>query len=147
MASLPISIRLAEPNDLDGGLWCLINSFGNLPLDLPKEDQLKLFEGVQTDSSFVWVAVNGVNRVVGTIKLFIELKLHHHGAGVGHIEDVIVSELCRGKGVGRALLEHALSFAKDQSLYKIVLECKESLVNFYGPLGFVKEGASMSIRL
>lgn len=41
------------------------------------------------------------NRIVGTASLIVERKFTHHCGKVGHIEDVVTDEACRGKGFGK----------------------------------------------
>jgi glucosamine-phosphate N-acetyltransferase len=75
-------------------------------------------------------------RVVGTASLLVELKFIHHGGRVGHIEDVAVHPDCQRKGVGTALVAHATEEARKLGCYKVILDCFERLVPFYGRLGY-----------
>ena len=56
--------------------------------------------------------------VEGTATVFIEKKLLHGGSSVGHIEDVVVNNKKRLKGVGKALIGRCVEYAKQQNCYK-----------------------------
>lgn len=143
-----MNIREADKNDIDKGLWEIINTFGSTnPSTVPKETQIRLFDESLT-SSKIFVCLDG-ERIVGTAKLLIERKFHHGGAAVGHIEDVVVDEGWRGKGVGSLLVQKLKEEARkpEHNIYKIILDCKDSLVNFYSRNGFKVQGTEMSIYL
>ena len=72
-------------------------------------------------------------KIVGTAKLVIEPKFFDP---IGHIEDVVVAQEYRGKGVGRALIQRALEKAKEEKCYKVVLEHNGRVAPFYEALGF-----------
>ncbi len=75
-------------------------------------------------------------RVVGTCSLLLEQKFLHGGGWVGHIEDVAVDRGCQKKGIGSALVEHAVAEARRRGCYKVILDCFEHLVPYYNRFGF-----------
>jgi glucosamine-phosphate N-acetyltransferase len=78
----------------------------------------------------------------GTI--IIEPKIIHGGRPAGHIEDIVVLEKWRNKGIAKELLEHLRKIAIDKNCYKIILDCNERLIHFYEKSGFSKKGIQMS---
>ena len=56
-----------------------------------------------------------------------------------YIEDVAVSRDYRGLGLGKEIVEYCVGVAKKRKCYKMVLSCKDDLVDFYKSLGFDKE--------
>jgi AraC family transcriptional regulator of adaptative response/methylated-DNA-[protein]-cysteine methyltransferase len=61
------------------------------------------------------------------------------GGKVGIIEDVIVAFEHRGKGIGKAILEHVIEYAKRKKLKRITLFTDEDnfqAQDFYQALGF-----------
>ena len=57
-----------------------------------------------------------------------------------YIDDICVDEAARGKGVGRALYEHILSFAREKGAYNVTLNvwsCNPGAMAFYEKLGLV----------
>ena len=75
-------------------------------------------------------------EIVGTAGIFIEHKLLHCGSHVGHIEDVVVDDNYRGKGVGEALIAHCKEYAGRWECYKVILDCSQDNVSFYEKCGF-----------
>ena len=79
-------------------------------------------------------------EVVATGKLLIEHKFYD---SVGHVEDVIVDEGRRGRGLGRLVVEFLADRAFKDGCYKIVLECGDGNIPFYEKLGFWAKGKQM----
>lgn len=88
------------------------------------------------------------NKIVATGKLLIEMKLHNNFAFQGHIEDVVVLDSERGKGLGKRIIQHLkeMAFVKYRC-YKVVLNCNEKNVSFYEKCGFRKKGQEMCVYL
>jgi glucosamine-phosphate N-acetyltransferase len=82
-------------------------------------------------------------RVIGTASLILEQKLIHGGGWAGHIEDVAVHPEFRGHGIGSALVRHATAEARRLGCYKVILDCFEHLVPFYGHLGYHRENVGL----
>jgi GNAT superfamily N-acetyltransferase len=86
-------------------------------------------------------------EVVGTASLTCDR--HHHQAGKfsGRIEDVAVRKDMQGKGIGLALIQHAIEQAKSFKFYKITLSCFPELTEFYKKCGFYRHDIGMRIDL
>lgn len=55
-----------------------------------------------------------------------------------YIDDICVDDAARGKGVGRALYEHILAFAREKGCYNVTLNvwsCNPGAMRFYEKLG------------
>ena len=55
-----------------------------------------------------------------------------------YIDDICVDETARGRGVGRALYEHILAFARQRGCYNVMLNvwsCNPGAMAFYEKLG------------
>ena len=85
--------------------------------------------------------------VEGTATVFIEKKLLHGGSSVGHIEDVVVNNKKRLKGVGKALIERCVEYAKQQNCYKVILDCADHNITFYESCGFSVSCRCMRVDL
>ncbi len=85
------------------------------------------------------------NKLVGFGSLHLSRKVR--GGVIGFIEDIAILEKYRGKGVGKLILKNLIRKAKEESCYKLVLECKEDKSGFYQKIGFQKSGYSMSLIL
>lgn len=80
------------------------------------------------------ICVYNNDELIGTGTILIENKLIRGGSKVCHIEDIIIKEEYRGKGIGKQLIEHLKGFSKD--CYKIILYCSNHNIEFYEKLGF-----------
>ena len=85
--------------------------------------------------------------VTGTATVFIEDKFLHCGSRVGHIEDVVVDNTRRTKGVGRSLIETCIEHAEDNGCYKVILDCASDVIPFYKKCGFMPTGYTMRYNL
>ena len=86
--------------------------------------------------------------IVGTFALLIMDNLAHLGAPSGVVEDVVVTEDLRGKGIGRRMMEAALAICRESGCYKMALSSnlkREAAHAFYESLDFEKHGYSFSV--
>ena len=61
----------------------------------------------------------------------------------GRIEDVVVSDAYRGRQLGKLLLETLTILGREYvGCYKMSLECKDSLVDFYGQFGYKRDSGN-----
>ena len=69
------------------------------------------------------------------------LCITRHPLGLkGGIEDVVVSSACRGRGLGRQLMEHIIAFARTLAPIELCLTSRPSRVaanQLYQALGFI----------
>jgi len=65
----------------------------------------------------------------------------------GIIEDVVVKENQRGKGVGKLLVNNLIEKAKKNNCDKIILSSSEKNLKFYQKLGFQKNEFEMIMRI
>ena len=66
---------------------------------------------------------------------------------IRHVEDVVVRKGHEGKGVGGSVVRAALEKARLLGCYKVILDCKADLVDFYKKLGFIEHDVGMRIDL
>jgi dTDP-4-amino-4,6-dideoxygalactose transaminase/GNAT superfamily N-acetyltransferase len=81
------------------------------------------------------------NKIISSAKLFIENKIYDP---VGHIEDVVTLKEYRGKGFGKQLIKYLIN--NENKCYKIVLNCKTELDDFYIKCGMIKTGSSFESK-
>ena len=65
----------------------------------------------------------------------------------GIIEDVVVKENQRGKGIGKLLVKNLIEKAKKNNCDKIILSSSEKNLKFYEKLGFQKNEFEMIMRI
>ncbi|KAL6734101.1 hypothetical protein Aduo_004677 [Ancylostoma duodenale] len=78
-------------------------------------------------------------RVVGAATLVIEWKFIHQAGCRGRVEDVVVDKEMRGRKMGALLNRILVAQAKQIGVYKLSLECKDSLIPFYELYGYEKD--------
>jgi len=83
-------------------------------------------------------------KIVGAITLMIEEKIIHSGGKVGHIEDFVILEDYRKQGIGKQLLDYVKNLCIQNKCYKMILDCDESLENYYIKKGLIKKGSYMT---
>ena len=63
-----------------------------------------------------------------------------------YIDDICVDEACRGRGIGRALYEHVLAYARAEGFYNVTLNVwtlNPGAVRFYEALGMTPQKIGM----
>ncbi|NP_001404470.1 glucosamine 6-phosphate N-acetyltransferase isoform 3 [Mus musculus] len=91
------------------------------------------FEHMKKSGDYYVTVVEDVTlgQIVATATLIIEHKFIHSCAKRGRVEDVVVSDECRGKQLGKLLLSTLTLLSKKLNCYKITLECLPQNVGFY----------------
>ena len=90
------------------------------------------------------------NEPVGTFALLIMDNLGHMGTPSAIIEDVVVSDSCRGQGVGQKMMTFATDLAKGKGCYKFFFSSNINRIDahrFYENLGFEQHGYSFYLNL
>ncbi len=85
------------------------------------------------------------NTIICSGTIIIEPKVIHGARKAGHIEDIVVLEKWRNKGIAKKLLENLKQIAIENDCYKIILDCKDELVPFYEKNEYSKKGTQMSL--
>ena len=86
--------------------------------------------------------------VLGTLYIQVIPNLSHNGTPYAIIENVVVDKRFHKQGIGRLLIENALTFAREAGCYKVqLLSMKKRLEahQFYRALGF--EDSALGFRL
>ena len=87
-------------------------------------------------------------RVVGSLAILIMDNLAHCGAPSAILEDVVVDEGLRGRGIGRRMMAYADSLCREKGCYKMAFSSnrnREAAHRFYESLGFERHGYSYSV--
>lgn len=87
------------------------------------------------------------DKIIGSATLHIQNKIIRDGGVSGIIEDVVISEKYRGRGIGEKLIAMLVEKAKDLNCYKIILSCFPERISFYEKCGFKKETQTMRMDL
>uniref|UniRef100_A0A1B6E2U9 Glucosamine 6-phosphate N-acetyltransferase n=1 Tax=Clastoptera arizonana TaxID=38151 RepID=A0A1B6E2U9_9HEMI len=134
-------VRPLNSSDYNSGFLQILAELTQVG-DVSKDQFMERFSSMFANPCTYYIAViedlsNG--EVVGTGTLLLEKKFIRNCGVRGHIEDIVVSEKCRGKQLGKLIITTLLSLAEYFKCYKITLNCKDSNVKFYEGLGFTLE--------
>ena len=80
--------------------------------------------------------IDDITYLVGTCCIMIEQKIIHNYGLVAHIEDLVIDKKFKGNEYGSKLLKNCVNIAKQLKCYKIILNCKEEVKEFYVKNGF-----------
>ena len=140
-------IRELVEGDLDNGFIETLNTFRDVGAltSIKKREILKRIKS--SPSNKIFVATNQDGKTIGSATLIIEHKFIHQGGLVGHIEDVVTHKDFRGIGIGTALIQQGVNYARNAGCYKVILNCSEENREFYEKLGFKQHAIEMRIDL
>ncbi len=135
---MSLQIRKGTPADMPSVLQLIqeLADFENEPdaVDISVEDLLK--DGFGEKPAFE-VHVAELNDEIVGLALFYQRYSTWKGKAI-HLEDLIVRENCRGKGVGKALYTSVLKHAYDLGLKRVaweVLDWNTPAIDFYESTG------------
>lgn len=142
-----IEIRLLQKKDYKKYIK-IINDFREFSFDINTITQSKFDKIYDTifKNSKIFVALYE-NNLVGTITCLIEQKFIRDFSIYVHIEDFFILEDFRNKKIGKLLLQNAINYSKKIKAYKIILNCSESLINYYNKYGFITNELQMIHKL
>ena len=106
-----------------------------------KYTERELEEILADDARPVFVACDGDGVVAGYA--FCVFQRHANDNVLQdvrtlYVDDICVDEASRGNGVGRALYEHVVAFAREEGFYNVTLNvwsCNPGAMRFYESLG------------
>tara|TARA_A100000164_G_scaffold159746_1_gene141648 strand:- start:723 stop:1124 length:402 start_codon:yes stop_codon:yes gene_type:complete len=132
-----ITIKSLEKSHSSDVVNILIDSFSN---NYDKEINESIFSSNEVDGI---VAVEE-GDVLGYASIHYLKKITRKS---GIIEDVVVKENQRGKGIGKLLVKNLIEKAKKNNCDKIILSSSEKNLKFYEKLGFQKNEFEMIMRI
>jgi GNAT superfamily N-acetyltransferase len=97
----------------------------------------------------ILVACEG-DEVVGTLQLTFTPSLSYQGGWRATVESVRTEAALRGRGIGTALMHHAIELARQKGCVLMQLTTNQARTDahrFYERLGFKTEHLGMKLRL
>ena len=102
-------------------------------------DYLRVFAEIRADPRQKLFVAEYQGEVVGTIVLLVVPNLSHNGTPFGFLENLIVTEKHRRRGLGRMLLDHAVGLARKSGCHMVEL-CsdvrRKEAHKLYNSMGF-----------
>jgi len=145
-----VDIRKAAESDLPG----ILRLYAQPGLDdgrmLALDDASAIFRRMATYPRYqVYIATRG-DAIIGTFALLVMDNLAHLGSPSAVVEDVVVDEASRGRGIGGAMMKFAMKVATECGCYKLTLSSnlrRSDAHAFYRSLGFEQHGISFLVKL
>lgn len=107
-----------------------------------KEISQEVFNEYITNKDIKIIVFIYKNKVIGAGSLFKLNKIHNNP--IGQIEDIIIDEKYRKKGIGKMIIEKLKDIAlNDFKCYKVVLNCSTKNIGFYEKCNFYYTGIQM----
>jgi ribosomal protein S18 acetylase RimI-like enzyme len=143
-------IRPATSRDLPRivELMALLEYNNAPPVSLAKAK--KIFATMKRYPNYRFYVAVQDRKIVGTYALLIMHTMADQGRPSAIVEDVAVDANLQGKGIGRAMMQHALRLAAKNNAFKLVLSSnnRRTLAHkFYKGLGFESVGTSFGVFL
>jgi len=101
------------------------------------------FREIEANPAFHLLVAVEDEEVVGSLYLVVASNVTHGGRPFGVVENVIVDEARRRRGIGRALMDEAIGIARQAGCYKLFLGSNVKRADaheFYRALGFHVHG-------
>ena len=130
-------IRPLELDDFSKGYCDLLSRLTQVG-DVSMEQFQSQFNAMKNCKNTYFITVVedlAENKIVATTTVVKELKFIHETGTRWRIEDVVVHESCRGKGLAKLLIKVGVKIAEHVGGYKVSLECTEDLIPFYSKCG------------
>ncbi|MEJ5285327.1 MAG: GNAT family N-acetyltransferase [Brevinematia bacterium] len=137
-------IREAIESDIET-ILSLYSSLEDKDEGLSKEKAIEIFEKMKTYPYHKVYVVENEGKIVGTFVLTILDYFAHNGKRAGVLEDVVVDERERSKGIGKLMLNFAIEECRKNNCYKLALSSnikRERAHSFYEKNGFKLHGYS-----
>ena len=139
-----VEYRQIQMTDKDKYLQ-LMNGFRDVNIDMESSEFNKIYNKIVNNGCIIVCEQN--DELIGSITIITEQKFIHNSAIYAHIEDVFVHESHRHKKIGKELVNKAIEYCKDNNVFKILLNCDETLKEFYSLNNFEHRQISMSMLI
>ena len=155
------TIRRAAERDIPGIMALLVQvdmvhhrirpDLFNGPATKYTEEELKAI--IADEKTPVFVCVDSHGQVLGHSFCVFQQHAGHNiltDVKTLYIDDLCVDEKQRGKGIGKALYDHVLAFAKENNCYNVTLNVwagNDSALKFYQRQGLTMQKYGMEVIL
>ncbi|UCB43564.1 MAG: GNAT family N-acetyltransferase [Dehalococcoidales bacterium] len=110
--------------------------------NLSLKEYLQVYEQIKAMPDHELLVAEDEGEVIGSVVLLIVPNLSHGASPWAVVENIIVTQKHRRRGVGRQLMEYAITRAREAGCYEIQLSSnkrRRGAHRFYGGLGFQAE--------
>lgn len=136
---MAFNIRFAKPEDVSGIMQLIheLAVYENEPDAVEIDETYLLKQGFGDDKAFECLVAEDDNKEILGMALFYNRFSTWKGVSI-HLEDLIVKEAFRKRGVGKALFETLIKHAKDKNISRlewVVLDWNTNAIKFYESYG------------
>lgn len=135
-------VRPVEEGDV--GVLALLAQLTDVSVTTPAAFAQRVRE-LDSGPEHVFVVVGEGGALLATATLLLERKIAHGCGLCAHVEDVVVDEAARGRGIGRMLVEELVEKARRAGCYKVILNCSRGNAGFYEACGFARREQQMAL--
>jgi GNAT superfamily N-acetyltransferase len=146
---MEVAIREARAADASE-LTRIYAQFGAHDRRVTPERVIELLGRIARYPDYHGFVAESSGAIVGTISVMIADAIGSRCRPFAVVEDVVVDEACRRAGIGRAMMDFAMSRARAAGCYKLMLSTnvtRSDAHRFYESIGFAKHGYSYSADL
>ncbi|VVU95038.1 Acetyltransferase (GNAT) family [seawater metagenome] len=93
------------------------------------------------------IVIEEEGEIIAQGTLFLEPKFIHNNEFVGHLEDIVVDKRYHNKGISKLIIEYLKQEAIKNNCYKIILSCKNNLIEYYSKFNFKTHEIQMRLDL
>ena len=137
-------IREIKVEDYENGYLDLLYEFTNYKYKINKiqfENYLNKMKNNNFNKILI-ITTKFDKKIIGAGTIFILEKLHNNP--IGQIEDIIITNIYRGNGLGKILIEKLINIGLVEfNCYKIILNCLSKNKEFYNKCNFIDIGIEM----
>lgn len=144
-----IHIRRAKESDLPEVIRLQHQLDSDEPR-IPDDDAQRIFARMNSYPDYGIFVAESEGVIAGTFTLLVMDKLGHNGRPAGIVEDVVVDEHLRGRGIGAKMMRFAMDYCRLRGCYKLMLSSNAKRTpahTFYEGLGFERHGFSFLVEL
>ena len=112
------------------------------------DDYRRIYEQIQAMPGHELIIAEEGDEIIGTMVLIIVPNLSHSGLPWATVENVVTDQRFQRRGIGRLMMEYAISRARETRCYKLQLsssKTRDEAHQFYESLGF--EASAHGFRL
>jgi GNAT superfamily N-acetyltransferase len=147
-----VRVREAAAADLEAlmGLYEQLSGPLREPVPEPAPNPREVIAQILADQARSLLVGELDGRLAGTVDVLIAANLTHHAQPWALVENVVVAEGARRRGVGRALMLRAIELAREAGCYKVNLISGDERLgahDFYRRLGFEAIGQGFKAYL
>lgn len=136
----------------------IVQLLANDPLGIKREsyedplpqEYYTAFQEINADKNQHLIVVEDNNKIIGTMQLTIITYLTYKGGRRAQIEGVRINESYRNQGIGKLMIEWAISKSRELNCHLVQLTTdkkRPAALEFYKKLGFVVSHEGLKLHL